>query len=458
MNKILRYSFMSMLMLFAGSVMADDVVIDFNAMTDLAVSHDAVKDEGGNVTEEASTAGDITEAKTITVNGVEVTISPAEEGKTVNRFWRTNNGPQLRCYSGTITIKAGQNMKSITFAAPSKFNLTAAEGTIEGKAWSGDAAEVVFTVAGNTQMNKITVSFDASSTPDNPHPTGKGSLEDPFTVAEAIAFTSALAADAKSDVNYYIKGKVSSIKYTFSAQYGTATFNISDDGQAANEFTCYGVYYLENKSWVDGNTQVAVGDEVIVCGKVVNYKGTTPETANKEAYIYSLNGKTKNEGGSEEPVQVERITVAKALEIIAGLEGENVSADTYEIEGYVVSLTEAFNPQYGNYTLNMGDTPDATTTLYVYRAKNANNEKFTEDVIKVGDKIVVKAKLVNYKGNTPETNNAIILTVNGQSTGINDVKANNFQNNGLMYNIAGQVVNKGYKGLVIMNGRKFVNK
>ena len=54
----------------------------------------------------------------------------------------------------------------------------------------------------------------------------------------------------------------------------------------------------------------------------------------------------------------------------------------------------------------MGDTPDATTTLLVYRAKNANNEKFTEDIIKAGDKIVVKAKLVNYKGNTPETSGA----------------------------------------------------
>ena len=32
------------------------------------------------------------------------------------------------------------------------------------------------------------------------------------------------------------------------------------------------------------------------------------------------------------------------------------------------------------------------------------------------------------------------------------------QKNGAIYNVAGQKVNAGYKGLIIMNGNKFVNK
>ena len=40
---------------------------------------------------------------------------------------------------------------------------------------------------------------------------------------------------------------------------------------------------------------------------------------------------------------------------------------------------------------------------------------------------------------------------------VNAIKAN-AQFQGKMYNVAGQVVNKGYKGLVIQDGRKFVNK
>ena len=43
-------------------------------------------------------------------------------------------------------------------------------------------------------------------------------------------------------------------------------------------------------------------------------------------------------------------------------------------------------------------------------------------------------------------------------TGIVTVTAAPRYENGVMYNMAGQVVDKSYKGLVIMNGRKFVNK
>jgi len=43
-------------------------------------------------------------------------------------------------------------------------------------------------------------------------------------------------------------------------------------------------------------------------------------------------------------------------------------------------------------------------------------------------------------------------------TNIMTVKTERTYTNGTMYNTAGQMVNKSYKGLVIMNGRKFVNK
>ena len=82
------------------------------------------------------------------------------------------------------------------------------------------------------------------------------------------------------------------MKYTFSAKYGTATFNISDDGKAGNDFIIYSTLYLENKKWVEGKENVKVGDEVIICGKLTNYNGTL-ETASKQSYLYSLNGKTK---------------------------------------------------------------------------------------------------------------------------------------------------------------------
>ena len=47
----------------------------------------------------------------------------------------------------------------------------------------------------------------------------------------------------------------------------------------------------------------------------------------------------------------------------------------------------------------------------------------------------------------------------GTSTGIeNVVDGNNVKSNGALYNIAGQRVNKDYKGIVIQDGKKFINK
>ena len=119
-----------------------------------------------------------------------------------------------------------------------------------------------------------------------------GSLAHPFNVKEITALAAQLAENETSEADYYFKGKISTIKYTFSAQYGTATFFVSDDGAAADEFQIYSAYYYGGNAWVEGNTQIAVGDEVVIYGKICNYKGTL-ETASKKAYVYSINGKTE---------------------------------------------------------------------------------------------------------------------------------------------------------------------
>lgn len=119
-----------------------------------------------------------------------------------------------------------------------------------------------------------------------------GTRLNPFTPAQANAFVSTLEAGVPTEEDYYVAGEICKIKYTFSAQYGTATFFISEDGDPGSEqFQIYSCYYFGNQPWVDGNTQITEGDAVVVCGKLVNYNGNTPETASKQAYIYSLNGK-----------------------------------------------------------------------------------------------------------------------------------------------------------------------
>lgn len=123
--------------------------------------------------------------------------------------------------------------------------------------------------------------------------TGSGTLSTPLTVTQIYDIVSAMPPDSISSANYYVKGKVSSVKYSFSSQYGTAVFNISDNGQASGkQFIVYNAYYKAMwQNWTDGDTQVNLDDEVVVCGKVVNYNATTPEFAERECYVVTINGK-----------------------------------------------------------------------------------------------------------------------------------------------------------------------
>ena len=120
---------------------------------------------------------------------------------------------------------------------------------------------------------------------------GAGTLESPYTAADAIALTSKMTAnDSMADV--YVKGIISS-DLVVNLQYGNATFNISDDGRATGEFNIFRALYLGNVKFTSED-QIKIGDEVVLVGTLVNYKGTAPEL--KDCYIVQLNG--VDEGGS----------------------------------------------------------------------------------------------------------------------------------------------------------------
>jgi len=254
--------------------------------------------------------------------------------------------------------------------------------------------------------------------------TGDGTLANPFTPEDANLLASTLDNGELTDL-VYVKGKISSIKYTFSAAYGTATFFISEDGTTeGSQFQCYAVYYLENKSWVDGNTQIAVGDDVIIYGKLTNYNGNTPETASKEAYIYSLNGVTKAE--TVVTPDAELISVAKALELINALEDGKTTEESYRVKGFIVGAPDfqrkADGTLYGNVNLAMADEKGGATTLTVFRAKSFDNEAFTEETItglNEGDEVVFEGKLQKYVKDdvtTPELTGGKLISVNGKTS------------------------------------------
>lgn len=154
------------------------------------------------------------------------------------------------------------------------------------------------TVQGEGYIYALNGKTEGGTTPSTGQATGDGSKENPFNSVAANQMASKLASGAKTDKQYYIKGKVVSVKEAFSAQFGNASFYISDDGKEDNKFYVFRTLYLGNEKWTEGKTNVAVGDEVVVCGSLINYMGNTPETVQGETYLVSLKS---NGGGTETP-------------------------------------------------------------------------------------------------------------------------------------------------------------
>lgn len=121
-------------------------------------------------------------------------------------------------------------------------------------------------------------------------------------------------------------------------------------------------------------------------------------------------GEPKGTGTEADPFNP-TAAIAKAKEI-----GTTASTEYYYIKGYVSSIKD-ISTSYGNGTFYVTDTKDYDTESFCcFRVKYIGGSKFTStDQIKVGDEVVVKAQLINYMGNTPETNNGEIVSINGKT-------------------------------------------
>lgn len=89
------------------------------------------------------------------------------DGSTPTRLWNDfNNGLQIRMYknggSMTVTPAADQKVVKVEFDA-TKLDVTASEGTLAEKVWTGEAATVTFTANATSNINYIIVTLSKQS-------------------------------------------------------------------------------------------------------------------------------------------------------------------------------------------------------------------------------------------------------------------------------------------------------
>ena len=383
-----------------------------------------------------------------TVELVDAVIISVEKG----------TAPILSCEEPEKIVPASDTEATFTISAK---NLTEDWTVTTDASWITD-----YTKSGKASDTQIVVKFSANESPEAREATltvkskdaadlvltlrqggysAFGTLDNPYTpsqLAEALLAGGTVAGDV------YIKGKVSAILYSFSASYGTGTFWISDDGVAygvsedkksttepSKDFECYGVYWLGNTPWADGNAQLSVGDEVVICGQVTVYNGTA-ETSSKKAYVYSVNWATTDANGLgsvDYPFNIagaeKFIDDTQAAVKAASDAGATLTLPDVAVKGKVSAVLYEFSADYGTGTFWISDdgtaygvsedkksTTEPAKDFEVYSAYFLENKPWEAGnaQVAVGDEVIIKGQLTLYKS-TYETSSkkAYVYSLNG---------------------------------------------
>jgi hypothetical protein len=351
-------------------------------------------------------------------------------------------------FSGTLTVSG--NYYNIEFdgvdPAVKQGSIVYPVDALDAKGWDGKKITVTGYFNGLSSGGKFVniIATKIQEFVDNP----KGTVTNPYSPSEIAAL---LLGGTMLDENVYIKGKVSSILYTFSANYGTATFWISDDGVAygvsedkkktsdpAHDFECYGVYWMDGEPWADGNAQIEVGDEVVMYGKTTVYNGVA-ETSNKNAHVYSVNMATTDANGIGNmgaPFNIAGIHsfIDAANAAKAAAEAEGSSAPVFPdvcVKGKISSILYTYSASYGTGTFWISDdgtahgvsedkkkTSDPVNDFECYGVYYLGGQPWAEgnDQIAEGDEVIVKGQYTIYNG-IYETSNkkAYVCSHNGKT-------------------------------------------
>ena len=229
-------------------------------------------------------------------------------------------------------------------------------------------------------------------------PKGSGTETDPFNAAGVLEKAKTLTAGQTTDEEYYIKGYVtdppSYTKYSYdispSTNYNNATFGLADEKDGTSIFFIFRCKGLGGGDITDAEF-IKKGDLVVIKGKLSNYNGESPQTAQNAAYIVSING----QGGGDTPTPPSGD--AKAVSVADFLAAAVNTTDFYQLTGTIKNLKDG--DIYGNF-----DIEDATGSVYVYgllSEKGGEKKKFQELVAAKG---IANGKKITIIGNRGEFN------------------------------------------------------
>lgn len=199
---------------------------------------------------------------------------------------------EIQVSSSYVGLPKDGGSKTITVTAKDSWTISEIPNWLTITPANGSAGEttVTFSAAKATENHENTVKLVCAGKTQSIIVKQEAEKVEPktLTVAEAIEICNALADKEVAPGEYRVKGIVCGL-VDLSVQYGNVTFWISDDGKSVDgkKFEVYRALWLNGAAFKAGDN-LDIGDEVIIEGKIMKY-GTTPETKEKEAYVYQIN-------------------------------------------------------------------------------------------------------------------------------------------------------------------------
>ena len=306
-------------------------------------------DAGGNPS--SSSQSDTVAVTAVAINKTSLTLEPGA--------------------SETLTASVTPNNASDTSVTWSSSDTSVATVSALGKvsALKAGTAKIIATSVSNPDVKgECSLTVQEQTAKELYGTTHKGTEDDPLTNEDAIIVAKhkdvGTTATAKE---YYIKGEVDYFQELPNSN-GNVSFTFKPAEGKNERFVAYRVKKgadLDAVSFDD----VWKGGQATIKAKIVNYKGTTPETAEANKGIL-----VKCEGTKVAPQTITGKTVAEATAAVNALHDNESTFDKYEVTGYIIYVDSIG-------TFFMSDTKGAVNAkpgaevfeVYQYAGENKND-------------------------------------------------------------------------------------
>ena len=478
-----NYSFIKLFMLtvmalFAGNVMADEAVFDFTTSDGLV----AMGVAEANIPQATDSGLGFDTNGPFSIDGVSICTT---DGSTASRLWSTkgNASRDFRVYgpnakneipAGTMTITApsGKSLSKIVFTTGTWNEPTPSDGDLTGKEWNGNASSLTLTMeAGQCQFKTITVTFaDAGTIVTKQSADLSFSPEQVEIILGETSFTAPTLTKATNAPVKYSSTNTSIA--TVDESTGAVTITAEAPGTAKIRATTeendeyyagQAEYQIIVKEAASGIANIAAMN-ALENGKEFTFNGKVTVVYASGKYVY-----IKDDTGSSLLFKAD-LGVEKGDVIKAGWEGkvsiynklfEVVPSTTLEKDGTAeVTYPEATAADVKAENMNKvvvlkgvtyGDIDNRNFKI------NSNIAGYNQFNIEIptpeeGATYDIEGVISVYKDNVQFQ--PISFTKAGD-TSVNAIEAE--QNvNAPAFNVAGQRVKNGFKGIVIQNGKKIV--